>query len=270
MANHHGDFIWYELMSPDGAAAKDFYGPLVGWTFGGNDEYREIQGSEGGVGGILQLTPEMTNGGARPAWVGYILVDDVDKMVTSITEGGGMVLMPARDMEGVGRFAMVADPQGAPFYVMRPTPPADQPDAESHAFSYDRPRVGHCAWNELASSDPSAAIHFYGQRFGWVKDGEMDMGPMGKYEYLRHIGRAPEGSQPGQGMLGAVWPKMPEMPVSAWSFYFRVPDIDVAANAIKASGGTLMMDPMEIPGGEYSLNAMDPQGATFGLVGPRK
>jgi uncharacterized protein len=270
MTNHHGDFIWYELMTPDGAASAAFYGPMLGWTYGGNDEYREIQGSEGGVGGMLQLTPEMTAGGARPAWVGYILVDDVDKMVASVADGGGTVYMPARDMPGVGRFAMVADPQGAPFYVMKPTPPADNPDAASNAFSYDRPRVGHCAWNELATSDPAAALHFYGQRFGWVKDGEMDMGPMGKYEFIRHTGRAPDGSPSGQGMLGAVMPKVPEVPVSAWNHYFRVADIDAAVAHIEANGGKVIHGPAEIPGGDFSMNGIDPQSAFFALVGSRK
>ena len=270
MTNHHGDFIWYELMTPDGAASQAFYGPMLGWTFGGNDEYREIQGSEGGVGGMLQLTPEMTAGGARPCWVGYILVDDVDKMVESVEHGGGKTYMPARDMPGIGRFAMVADPQGAPFYVMKPIPPADNPDLASTAFSYDRPRIGHCAWNELATSDPAAALHFYGQRFGWVKDGEMDMGPMGKYEFLRHAGRAPDGSPPGHGMLGAVMPKVPEVPVSAWNHYFRVADIDAAVAHIDANGGKIIHGPVEIPGGDFSLNGIDPQAAFFGLVGSRK
>ena len=269
MTNHHGDFIWYELMTPDGTASQAFYGSMLGWTFGGDDEYREIQGSDGGVGGMLQLTPEMTAGGAQPAWVGYILVDDVDKMVESVEHGGGRTFMPARDMPGVGRFAMVADPQGAPFYVMKPTPPADKPDMASNAFSYDKPRIGHCAWNELATSDVEGAKHFYGQRFGWVKDGEMDMGPMGKYEFLRHAGRAPDGSPPGQGMLGAVMPKMPQMPVSAWSHYFRVADIDAAVDYIGANGGTVTVAPMEIPGGDFSMNALDPQGAHFALVGSR-
>lgn len=270
MANHHGDFIWYELMTTDAEASQRFYGPILGWKFGSDPGYRHIDGSEGGVGGILSLTAEMTSGGARPGWFGYITVEDVDTMAASVEDGGGKVLWPARDMENVGRIAMVADPQGAPFYIMTPQPPADRADAESHAFSYDRPRVGHCAWNELATTDPQAAKQFYGQRFGWVKDGEMDMGELGAYEFLRHAGRAPEGSPMGQGMLGAVMPKMPQMPVSAWTFYFRVPDIDVAASAIEAGGGTLFQEPIEIPGGEFSLNALDPQGAAFGLVGPRK
>lgn len=269
MANHHGDFIWYELMTGDQAGAEAFYAPMLGWTIGGDPGYRHIEGSEGGVGGILQLTAEMTAGGARPGWLGYVLVEDVDRTIDSIEQGGGKTLWPARDMESVGRIAMVGDPQGAVFYIMKPKPPADRPDAESHAFSYDRPRIGHCAWNELSTTDPAAALHFYGQRFGWVKDGEMDMGEMGKYEFLRHAGRS-DGSVMGQGMLGAVMPKMPQMPVSAWTYYFRVAGIDAAVDYIKANGGTILQEPMEIPGGDFSMNAMDPQGAAFALVGSRK
>jgi uncharacterized protein len=271
MANHHGDFIWYELMTADPRAAEDFYGAVVGWKFGGDKDYRHIEASEGAVGGVLRLTPEMTAGGAAPAWVGYVTVDDVDRMVDSIADASGTILMPPWNMDGVGRMAMVSDPQGAPFYVMKPAPPADRPDQESHAFSYDRPRMGHCAWNELSTSDPAAALSFYGQRFGWVKDGEMDMGPMGTYQFIRHAGRAPDGSPPGHGVLGAVMPMIPGgAPVPVWTYYFRVPDIDAAVDTIKANGGTILVEPMEIPGGDFSMNAIDPQGAAFALVGTRK
>jgi predicted enzyme related to lactoylglutathione lyase len=270
MANHPGDFIWYELMSPDARASEAFYGPLLDWRFGGGADYREIQGSDGGVGGFLQLTPDMTAGGARPAWVGYVLVDDVDAAIASVANGGGRVYMPARTMDGVGRFAMVADPQGAPFYVMKPTPPANAPDQESHAYSYDRPRLGHCAWNELATRDPAAALRFYGERFGWVKDGEMEMGPLGAYEFLRHAGRAPDGSPPGHGMLGAMMKSPPGAPPAFWTFYFRVSDVDAAVAHVDAHGGRVVRPPMQIPGGDYSLIAVDPHGASFGLVGARR
>jgi predicted enzyme related to lactoylglutathione lyase len=63
---------------------------------------------------------------------------------------------------------------------------------------------------------------------------------------------------------------MPEMPASAWTYYIGVDDIDRAAAATTAGGGRILQGPMEIPGGEFSLNAIDPQGASFGLVGPRK
>ena len=88
----------------------------------------------------------------------------------------------------------------------------------------------------------------------------MDMGEMGKYRFIQHGGVG----------IGAVMPKMPQMPVSLWTYYIGVDDIDRAAGAIKEGGGSILNGPMEIPGGEYALNAMDPEGASFGLVGPRK
>lgn len=265
MANHQGDFIWYELMTTDANAAALFYESVIGWSIGDQPDYREIQApTEEHVGGVLPLTKDMTDGGARPGWAGYILVDDVDASVTAIETAGGRTCMPARDMEGIGRFAMVADPQGAPFYVMKPTPPPGAPaDAESKAFAKYEPMPGHCAWNELATSDPEGAKAFYNAQFGWEQQGEMDMGPLGKYEFLQVPGERPYG-------LGAMMPKMPEMPVSAWTFYFRVPDIDAGASAIEASGGAIIQEPIQIPGGDYSLIASDPQGAVFGLVGARR
>ena len=91
---------------------------------------------------------------------------------------------------------------------------------------------GAFSWCELMTTDPDAALHFYGQRFGWVKDGEMDMGPMGKYQFLRHSDK---------GMLGAVMPMIPGgAPMSAWVHYFRVADIDEAAAAVTANGGQVL------------------------------
>jgi hypothetical protein len=269
MANHHGDFIWYELLTSDADAAGDFYGKVVGWTSERSDQpgmdYRMLaMEREEPIAGLMAITPEMASGGAQPCWLGYVGVDDVDAMAASIREGGGAIHMEPQDIPDVGRFAFVADPQGVPFYVMR-----GFSDEERLSFSYDKPRIGHCAWNELSTTDVEAAKHFYGQRFGWVKDGEMDMGPLGKYEFLRHTGRAPEGSPMGAGMIGAVMPRMPQMPVSAWTYYFRVPDIDAAAAQITANGGTITQEPVEIPGGDFSMNAIDPQGAHFALVGAR-
>lgn len=262
MVDQWGAFIWYELMTTDSEGAKAFYDAVVGWEIQPNDgsamDYRMIKRADGGhAGGMLVLTEAMTNGGARPAWLGYVAVPNVDAAVAEFEAAGGRAHMPATDMPGVGRIAMVADPQGAPIYLMTPTAPSDDPNAVSDVFSVDKAQ--HVRWNELAATDPSAALGFLQQQFGWRKDGEMSMGELGAYEFISHEGT----------MIGAVMPLMPGMTQAGWSFYFGVEDIDRAAETIRSAGGTITAEPMEIPGGEYSLSAIDPQGATFGLVGPR-
>lgn len=265
MTNQHGDFIWYELLTDNADAAAAFYGEVIGWSALNSGQpgmdcrfFSSGDGSDtkDGVAGFMAITPDMAENGAQPAWVGYIGVDDVDATVAKLTASSGAVLMPAMDLDGVGRMAMVADPQGASFYVMK-----GASNEASHSFAALEPKVGHCAWNELSTTDPEAAKAFYGGLFGWIKDGDMDMGPMGKYEFLKASG--------GRFALGAVMPKMPEMPVSAWAYYFRVPDIDAGAAAIAMHGGTILQPPIEIPDGDYSLMALDPAGAAFGLVGSR-
>lgn len=257
MPNKHGDFIWYELLTSDADAAQRFYGSVLDWRFADSGtpgmDYRIISAPEHSVGGLLAITKEMADHGARPSWVGYIAVNDVDTCVESIGHGGGKTLMPATDIPNVGRIAMVTDPQGAPFYIMRPAH-----EGESMAFSYEQPRVGHCAWNELITSDQAAAWQFYTQRFGWTKEGAMDMGPLGSYDFIRH-----------GAMIGAMMTGTPEMGPPHWNQYFRVADIDKAKAAVEANGGTVTHGPMVIPGGDYSMNGLDPQGAHFALVGAR-
>lgn len=260
-----GTFIWYELMTRDAQAAARFYGEVVGWRIAaerdanaGDIDYRMILRADGGhAGGVLVLSEAMCAGGARPCWLGYLDVDDVDAAIAAMLADGSTVQMPPVDLP-VGRIAMLCDPQGAPFYVMKPIPPAGQADASSDVFSHMSAQ--HVRWNELATSDPLAAIAFYTRHFEWTQEGDMDMGELGKYRFLQREG-AP---------IGAVMPRMPDMPVTAWRFYIGVDDIDRAVAAIAKQGGQVCHDPVEIPGGEFAVNAVDPQGAAFGLVGPRR
>lgn len=259
----HGSPVWYELMTPDPAGAKAFYDAVVGWNFGeGSPEfngYRLIGRSDGGsAGGVLPLTGEMQQHGARPAWLGYIGVDDVDSTVAAIGRSGGKALMPPFDIPGIGRIALMTDPAGAPFYVMKPVPSEGREGQQSDIFSVDQPQ--HVRWNELSTTDPDGAIAFYREQFGWGQDGEMDMGEYGQYRFIQNGGVS----------IGAIMPKMPEMPVSAWTYYIGVDDIDRATEAVRAGGGTVTHGPQEIPGGEFAVNGIDPHGAAFGLVGPRK
>ena len=264
MSNTHGDFIWYELMTNDADKAQDFYAKILGWTFedsGQQDmDYRIFSAKDQSIGGLMPLTDEMTGNGAQPCWMGYINVDDVDASAKSIEAAGGSIHMAPSDIPDVGRIAFVADPQGVMFYIMTPAPAPDCADSTSTAFAATEPMQGHCAWNELATTDQAGAVSFYTEQFGWRQEEEMDMGPMGAYQFFHH----------GPGMVGAVMPRPDEMPVSAWSYYFRVPDIDAAVKAIEENGGQITQQPMEIPGGEFSMNGTDPQVAAFALVGLRK
>jgi predicted enzyme related to lactoylglutathione lyase len=234
-------FIWYELLTTDADAAQRFYGDLLGWTLQPGAQpgmgYRMIVAADGeGIGGVLQLTDEMKKGGARPVWLGYLSVPDVDAAVKAIEAQGGTTQMPPMTIHA-GRIAMVTDPQGAPIYVMTPTPPAGQPDAQSTAFS--RTAVGHCAWNELATADPKGAFAFYTRQFGFLDGGA--------------ITRTAAGNQP-----------------SMWTYYFRVADIDAAKKNSESGGGRVMHGPQEVPGGDHILIGSDPHGAVFALVGPRR
>jgi len=260
--NPQGDFIWYELMTPDPEESKAFYDAVVGWDIGeGVAEYNGYRmiGSDGGfVGGVLPLTQEMQQGGARPTWLGYIHVKDVDRSVASIEQAGGKSQMPAADIPNVGRIAMVTDPQGAPFYVMKPIPPAGHENEPSTVFSPDK--VGRCGWNELSTSDAPAALDFYTSQFGWEKGDAMPMGEAGDYRFINHHGL----------MLGAIFPATAgafkdERP--HWRYYFRVPSISAAKAAAKQAGGSIRIGPMEVPGGDHILVGTDPQGAEFALVG---
>ena len=257
--NPPGAFIWYELITPDPVGAKEFYDAVVGWAIepqpSGEMDYRMIGRSDGGfAGGVMRLTDDMASRGARPVWLGYVYVDDVDASVASIEGAGGKALLPPFDIPNIGRIAMVADPQGAPFYVMKPIPPAGQEKLASDVFSPTaEQRVG---WNELSTTDPVAARKFYGDRFSWGTEEFMDMSEMGEYRFIEQDGiriGALCGVAPGQQ------PK--------WRYYFRVPSIAKAQEAAEAKGGTIHMGPHQVPTGDYILIGTDPQGAEFALVG---
>ena len=145
MTHRHGTPIWYELMSKDPLAERRFYSEVVGWQIdeelpaGSTMDYRMISAGDGLVGGVFRLTDEMGQQGASPCWMMYIGVDDVDACVAAITSSGGAVLLPAFDIANVGRIAMVSDPQGAAFYVMRGASNED-------STACDPERAGHGAW----------------------------------------------------------------------------------------------------------------------------
>jgi predicted enzyme related to lactoylglutathione lyase len=261
-SDDHGSYIWYELMTPDPEGAKAFYA-VVGWDIepqpSGEMDYRMIRRSDGGnAGGVMRLTEDMASHGAKPIWLGYIYVDDVDASVASIERAGGKTYLAAFDIPNIGRIAMVADPQGAPFYVMKPIPPAGRENEKSDVFSPDAEQ--RCGWNELSTSDAVAALDFYTSQFGWEKGNSMPMGDKGDYQFINRNGQ----------MIGAIFPsaagaRTDEPP--HWRYYFRVASIATAKETAEDKGGKIVMGPMEVPGGDHIVIGIDLQGAEFALVG---
>ncbi|OWK29746.1 VOC family protein [Sphingomonas mucosissima] len=255
MRNTHGTPIWYELLSTDPDASKTFYEAVIGWTVGpkpeGEMDYRMIEAASGdAVGGLMRLSPEMVQGGGRPMWLFYVGVDDVDATVARINQAGGSVQLPAFDMPGVGRMAMVADPQGNPLYVMR-----GESDEPSH--SWERTGMGKCNWHELSTTDQAGSNGFYADVFGWTYPDRMTMpGDMGDYVF----------AAVNAEVIGATMKAGSQPP--GWLFYFRVPNIEEAAAKVKAGGGMVHAGPMEVPGGDRVIVASDPHGAAFGVVAP--
>lgn len=254
-----GDFVWHELRTTDAKGAEDFYTHVVGWRAKNSGDpggipYTLLSVDDRNTAGLMQLTPQMLEGGMRPAWVGFIGVDDVDAYARRVEQAGGKLHCPPQDIPTIGRFASVEDPQGAAFLLFKgsleyapPRPPAGAP--------------GTVGWNELSANDEQSAWSFYSGMFGWAVDSTMDMGPNGIYRIFNN-GGAPIGAMMTRDAKSTAIP--------FWLFYFHVEDIDQAATRIKEKNGQLLMGPHQVPGDMWIIVGRDPQEATFAVVGPRK
>ncbi|MGC1300955.1 MAG: VOC family protein [Caulobacteraceae bacterium] len=254
MPGFHGQFCWYELLTTDASAAERFYRDIVGWNAetlsSGPHPYTVLKiNGDRGVAGLMTLPEEAKANGARPGWIGYIWVEDVDAYAARVVEKGGRIWRQAEDIPTVGRFAVVADPQGASFVLFKDagtaTPPPIPPQTP-----------GGAGWRELMASDWEAAFAFYAELFGWTKDRAFDMGPMGTYQLFAVDGET----------VGGMMTKPADLPAPFWTYYFYVDGIGTAAERVKAGGGSILTGPQEVPDGSWVLQALDPQGAMFALV----
>jgi uncharacterized protein len=196
------------------------------------------------VGGLTALPADAV--GTPPHWLIYIGTPNVDATAEHAQRLGARVVKPPADIPNVGRFAVLADPQGATFALFTPNPGASGPPA---------PGPGVFSWHELATTDVAAAVRFYGELFGWSKGPGHDMGPMGIYQIFERFGVQVGGIANVQG---------PATPPS-WLSYVQVADSSRAVNASKAAGGRLLHGPMEVPGGSWIALFMDPQGGAFAV-----
>ncbi len=243
---HHGAPCWYELSTSDVAAAQSFYTNVIGWQIGDSGtpgmDYHVAKVDDTMVAG-------MTQGEGQPtAWMIYFAVDDADATFAAATAAGATAIVPPADIPDTGRFAILLDPQGAAFGILQPLP-------GGQGGAFDQTRMGTGNWHEIITADPEAALKFYGDLFGWNVTRSMPMGPMTYHIFASN----------GTDIGGAF--AMPGAP-NQWKPYFGVPSAKAALTAVSASGGTVQHGPDEVPGGAWTVQIRDPQGAMLALVGP--
>jgi uncharacterized protein len=246
-------FVWYELHTPDAAAAAAFYAPVLGWTAqdaGMPDrKYTLVCVERIPVGGLLEKS---ASAGEGARWMGYIGVDNVHLYSKLVQQAGGVIHRASEEIPGVGTFAVAADPQGAIFTLFQPLAGMARPKEPAAGAP------GMPAWHELVATDAESAFRFYAGLFGWTKSHTMDMGPNSVYQIFA------AGSQPIGGMMTLSNPAQG----AGWLFYFHVEEIEAAIERVKQNGGVVLHGPSVVPGGQQIAHCQDTQGAFFGMVGP--
>jgi hypothetical protein len=256
LADVHGHFVWYELSTTNIEAAKAFYREVLGW--GALDmsmpgmPYAAFTLRELPVCGLLKLSEEAIKQGGSPHWIGYVAVRDVDRTVLDVERHGGVVRSSPTTVFNFSRFAIVADPDEATFAIVTRLQPGLDPQLEENS-------QGRIKWHELLAGDCDKASNFYASVFGWQTE-KTHAGSRGTYWAFSANGRA----------FGGVTKKSSAVSRPSWVYYFDVDDVDEAAKRVRNGGGRVIEGPVQIPGGSWVLQCVDPQDALFALVGKRK
>ncbi len=249
--HHVGKVIFVELVTPDLAAAKQFYAGLFGWSF--SDSRPGTTGfAEASLDGrpVAALVQKKMRGDEKkqPAWLTFIAVRDVDAAQKTALLHGARLLSAAHDVADRGREAVLADPQGAVFAVLASSR-GDPPDVLA--------APGEWIWSSLFAGDADADAAFYQTLFDYEV---FDLPADGSTEHLilasDDYARASANAMPATAAHGH----------SHWLNYVRVDDAAQVTARVVALGGRVLVAPrVDRHGGRVAVVA-DPQGAPFGLL----
>ena len=248
---HVGKTVFAELVTPDIAAAKQFYGGLFGWEFrdatAGRGQFAQATLGGAAVAELAQLKmPTRTPHYA--AWLSFIAVADADAAARAAVKGGAKMLYAPRSIANFGREAILQDPQGAVFAVV----------ASSSGDPEDiLPEPGAWIWNSLITSDPDMAAVFYQDLFGYdVFDLPGDQN--GQHLILASGNYARASVNPLPSDRPGLSPR--------WLGYVRVDDADASAAKARSLGGHVLVPPHLDRQGVKIAVVDDPAGAPFGLM----
>ena len=194
--------------------------------------------------GIVPLHEHALRRGARPHWLGHIGVNDIggaEALAAKFIERGAMRLGPG---PGDGDFVVLRDPGGTIVALSEGTQVSS----------------AGVVWHQLNTQDAERAAANYAALFGWSPSGELDLGPMG-----RHRRFAFARGELSAGLVSDVAGR-PEVHTH-WLFFFSVPSLNRAVDAVRAHEGTIVI-PVTLPNGVSLAVGDDPQGAAFGLIEP--
>jgi predicted enzyme related to lactoylglutathione lyase len=250
--HYAGKVIFVELVTPDLAASKRFYGELFGWSFtditSGSAEYTEARLDGRPVAGFFHRVV-LSGERRQPAWLTFFSVSDVDAAEKTAVEKGAKLLFGPRDFPDRGRQAVLADPQGAVFALLASSS-GDPPDVLAEP--------GEWIWSSLITTDPDTAAAFYQALFGYEV---FDLPARRKgAEHLllasQDYARASANSLPA---------KEPQSHPH-WLNFVRVEDAKKMAAKVVALGGRVVVQARRDRHGGHVALVADPQGAVFGLL----
>lgn len=248
--SNNGRFVWHDLMALDADKGRSFYTQLLGWS-----TTEMSMGDEGAIHifsagdeQVADVVPLDAAHGVPSHWTCYVGVPDTDEAIRKAEAHGGKVLEPAMDTPW-GRMATLEDPGGALIKIIA------MPEGSPVAEDKWPPAQGTFCWFELMVPDPEAVKPFYQDIAGWSPPDSMDMGEMGTYWMFKR------GGQQVAGLMA----RPPHVPVSNWTPYVAVDDVDAATVRAEELGATVMVPPQDVPGtGRFSI-LQDPVGAVIAL-----
>jgi len=242
-----GKFVWHNLVTGDGEAARQFYGALFGWEFDVLEDgrYSVITYQGRNLGGILDTSKKDGNTPKRGHWLSAMSVASLEASLAAVDKAGGKQLEAPIDVSGVGRVVTVEDSDGAVLHLLS-SDRGDPPDTE--------PQVHTWLWHELLANHADRALEFYETAFGYsVKPPKKD--PSSEYRVLWSSG------EPRAGILQNPFEKTR----SAWIPYVRVDDPAALAERAAKLGGRVIIAPRpEVRDGTLAL-VLDPSGAPVAL-----
>jgi predicted enzyme related to lactoylglutathione lyase len=249
---------WIDLSTPDQAGATAFYTALFGWSAqemptDTGATYTMLSLGDRLVAGLGPQPPEQAQAGVPSTWTTYVMVGDVDEMVTATPGAGGTVLVPAFDVMSSGRIAVVADPSGAMIGLWQPI---------EHQGADVFNEIGAFSWVDLQSRDLAAALPFYEELFAWRWEQSTVADTPYVVAHLDAKGDRAEGVDTSVAGAMSMPPGVPDEAPSMWGVYFTVAACDDAVAKATELGGSLMVGPMDMDMGRWAL-VSDPYGAMF-------